>query len=207
MPKNLQPHQLRVAAVGKQIGDACNAVGKNVDTENIMKACLLHDMGNIIKFDLPFWPEFLEPEGLEYWQKVKSEFVNKYENNEHIATDAIVKEISAGKKVEKLLSLTGFSKVLKVLEDGNLEKMICNYADMRVGPFGIMSVEKRCEDGKARHARKTSVTKNENTDFDKVINGLKEIEKIIFRDLKINPTDINDESIEKLIPELKKVEI
>lgn len=207
MPKNLQLHQLRVAAVAKQLCDEFAKVGKPVDTNSVVTACLLHDMGNIIKFDLPFFPEFLEPEGLEYWQGVKTSFIEKYGNNEHIATEIIARELGVGGIVLSMLELTGFSKVLSVLQDESIEKKICNYADMRVGPFGILSVAERATDGEARHSRKTSVTKNNETDFAKVVEGLFELEKQIFQDLNILPTDINDDSIKPIIEELKTYEI
>ena len=46
---NLAMHQLRVAGVAMQI---CESLDTNIDTNSVVKACLLHDMGNIIKFNL-----------------------------------------------------------------------------------------------------------------------------------------------------------
>ena len=71
----LQLHQLRVAGVAKIIADSFNG---EIDKESIVLACLFHDMGNIIKFDLKNFPEYNQPEGIEYWQKVQSEFLEKY---------------------------------------------------------------------------------------------------------------------------------
>jgi len=48
MPQ-LDEHQLTVAAVADFI---CAHFNGNINRNNIVKACLLHDMGNIIKFDL-----------------------------------------------------------------------------------------------------------------------------------------------------------
>jgi 5'-deoxynucleotidase YfbR-like HD superfamily hydrolase len=56
--RNLQLHQLRVAAVGQII---CESIPDFDETEEVVTTCLLHDMGNIIKFDLNYFPEFLEP--------------------------------------------------------------------------------------------------------------------------------------------------
>src|SRR5436305_1624080 len=98
---NLQLHQLRVAAVAKKISD--NLVTQ-VDKAAVVEACLLHDMGNIIKFNLsksPQFPSFLEPEGLKYWQAVKDDYLQKYQTeDEHQATLAIAKEIGASAKVQ-----------------------------------------------------------------------------------------------------------
>ncbi len=46
---NLREHQLRVAAVAAQI---CDNFNKPLNKKEIITACLLHDMGNIIKFKL-----------------------------------------------------------------------------------------------------------------------------------------------------------
>jgi cob(I)alamin adenosyltransferase len=78
---------------------------------------------------------------------------------------------------------------------------------MRVGPYGILSIKERCEDGKIRHARKTNETKNLDTDFSKVVEALYKIEQDIFSSLKIKPEDITNEKVESVVEELKKWEI
>ena len=85
----LREHQLRVAAVAKML---CLNLKKPVKTEQVVLACLFHDMGNIIKFDLKSFPEFYEPLGVAYWQKVKEDFIIKYGHDEHEANIAISKE-------------------------------------------------------------------------------------------------------------------
>ena len=74
MPQ-LQLHQLRVAGVASIIVDNFQ---EKLDKDAIVSAALLHDMGNIIKFNLNFFPDALEPEGLDHWQSVKDEFILKY---------------------------------------------------------------------------------------------------------------------------------
>ena len=69
---NLQLHQLRVASVAKIIAENFK---EKLDKESIVIACLFHDMGNIIKFNFSYFTEFLKPEGLEYWQAVKNEYI------------------------------------------------------------------------------------------------------------------------------------
>jgi 5'-deoxynucleotidase YfbR-like HD superfamily hydrolase len=86
--QNLQDHQLRVAAVASII---CDSFDFLINKEKIIKVCLLHDMGNIIKFQLDYFPELNKPEGLEYWQNVQKEFIAKYGPNEHNATMKIMR--------------------------------------------------------------------------------------------------------------------
>jgi putative nucleotidyltransferase with HDIG domain len=69
----LQQHTLRVAIVAVKICDSL----PNADKEIVVIACLFHDMGNIIKSGLPYFPEFIQPEGSAYWEKVKQEYIQK----------------------------------------------------------------------------------------------------------------------------------
>src|SRR3989344_1397907 len=107
IPPNLQEHQLRVAAVALTI---CDNFNSEIDKDSVIKAALLHDMGNIIKFDLSKFPEFLEPEGIEYWKRVKEEFRKKYGEDEHNATYEIAKEIGVNKFAFEIIQGYGFSK-------------------------------------------------------------------------------------------------
>lgn len=104
----LRLHQLRVAAVGQII---CDSIPDFKDTKEVVVTCLLHDMGNIIKFDLNYFPEFLKPEGLEYWQKVKEEYIQKYGNDEHHATQSIIAELLNSGKIRECADQVGFSKL------------------------------------------------------------------------------------------------
>ena len=47
LPENLQMHMLRVAACSNLIMDNWN--GSDIDKQAIIRVCLLHDMGNMVK--------------------------------------------------------------------------------------------------------------------------------------------------------------
>ena len=93
----LQLHQLRVAAVGKMIADHFSGT---LHSNDVILACLFHDTGNIIKFDLDndVLSQLREPEGKEYWQRVKDEWIAKYGNDEHVASLAIAHARSDSRK-------------------------------------------------------------------------------------------------------------
>ena len=105
---NLQMHQLRVASVASLL---CDSIG-GLDKESVITACLFHDMGNIVKFYLPYFPQLLEPEGLAYWQNIKDEYIKKYGSDEHKVTEIIAREIKMPEKAYSYLSGIGFSKAL-----------------------------------------------------------------------------------------------
>ena len=190
---SLQMHQLRVAAVGKLI---CEHLNKPVRTEDVVVACLFHDMGNILKFDLGAMPGFLEPEGLEYWQKVKEEFNNKYGTEQHSATEKIARELKLPQAILEILGATGFSRIAEVAASSSMETKIVQYADMRVGPFGILPFKERLADLSRRYAAK------KNHLSEAAERGCYDIERQIFAQAAIKPEDINDAAVAPLIEEL-----
>ena len=145
---NLREHMFRVAGVAMQI---CDSLEVPEQKETIIKACLLHDMGNVIKFNLSHFPQFLEPEGLDYWKKVQIEFMDKYGKNEHEANLKIAKELGSEKEVLSCINAIGFPFWCQVNESGNIAERICSYADTRVAPYGVVSVHERLADGYNRY--------------------------------------------------------
>lgn len=200
---NLQLHQLRVATVGKII---CDSIPNFKETKDVIGACLLHDMGNIIKFDLNYYPDFLKPKGFEYWQKIKEEYIQKYGKDEHIATQKIISELTDSKKIKEYADQVGFSKLQETKENSSLAKKICAYSDMRVGPHGIVSIEERVIDGKKRYEGREDKLMDLDQ-YEILTNALSEIEKQIFETSTILPTYITNDLINEKIIELKNFEI
>ncbi len=211
----LQIHQLRVTAVATQI---CENINVEVDKESIITACLLHDMGNIIKFIIGSIPQSIEPLGLEYWQNVQHDFINKYGKDEHHATIHIAQELNINEKIVDLINCIGFHTAKDNLESNDFNKKICAYADMRVTPDGINSLENRLSNLKDRYHGENK-TSNLDLGYEKdslelhiesrnlFEVSLREIEQQIFEKCSITPQDINDESVKNLILELQNYEI
>lgn len=195
----LQLHQLRVAAVSQLI---CDSILDFEDKKCVISTCLLHDMGNIIKFNLNYFPEFLKPEGLEYWQKVKDEYIQRYGTDEHHATQIIISELVDSDKVREYADQVGFSKLQETKKDTSLAKKICAYSDMRVGPHGIISIEERVVDGRKRYEGRKDKTISSDK-YEILANDLKEVEKQIFEIASISPESITDESVNEEVSELR----
>lgn len=200
MPQ-LQMHQLRVASVAKIISDNFNG---ELDKEDIILGCLFHDMGNIIKSDLNYFPEFLEPKGLEYWQEVKNRFIEKYGTDDHVGTELVVKEFGLAEGAVNCFKHMGFHNATKNDLGTSFENKICNYSDMRAAPHGIISMEDRIAEAKKRYAgRKHSITDN----FEPLAQSMRNIEKQVFERVSIKPEDISDEKVDAVIEELKKLKV
>jgi exopolyphosphatase/pppGpp-phosphohydrolase len=201
---NLQEHQLRVAGVAMQI---CETLDIELNKKDISTACLLHDMGNIIKFDLNQTQVMhgISDSEMENVIKIQDEFIEKYGEDEHKATLDISKELNTSENVFKLLNAVGFSQAQKNLENKNISNKIVCYADMRVAPYGVVSVTERNADGRKRYQN------HKNADSDdfrsKMELCLLEIEQQIFSHSKIKPEDITDESIKPYMEKLREFEI
>lgn len=198
---NLAMHQLRVASVISLIIQNLNI---EVDRDVAIQAGLLHDMGNIIKFDLNYFPDFNEPLGLEHWQKVQNEYFEKYGTDEHEATQEILKELNINTRVVEIDDRMIFGNLCIDKEGNDWELKLLHYADMRVGPHGILAYEERMEDAVKRYENKFNKEMVYEKDRREILLACgKEIENQIFANCKIRPEDINDQTIAPVLEELR----
>ena len=161
-------------------------------------------MGNIIKSDLNYFREFVEPEGLEYWQSVKDDFLKKYGADHHVANAAITGELGLPADVVALLDGVGFSHLKNVSGIDSHELKIVQYADLRVGPLGILSIEKRLIEGRERYiATRRRDHPYSDSDFEELMRTAEKLEKQIFVSVTISPDDITDTEVAPLIEELR----
>jgi len=194
---SLQEHMLRTAAVASLI---CDNFNEPLLKEEIITACLLHDMGNIIKFKTGVLSEFYEPESVEYWQGVKKEYIKKYGKDQHEATIKIIQELGLPDNLALLAGRNSFSLICEHCDSDDINMKIVHYADGRVDPYGIVSYKERMDEAKNRYKTKKE---NEEKERERLTQCGKEIEKQIFSKCKIKPEDINNESIAPIILELK----
>ncbi len=197
LPENLQLHQLRVASVAKVLAESYKKESLPIDV--IVKACLLHDMANIVKFDLEHFPDFIKNDEISYWSDVKNEFIKKYGSNENEATLSIVSELGLRTPlVEDIIRHIDFSDS-KVEE--NISVAISHYADMRVGPYGVLSLKERLfKDWATRTPDKKDIAEI-------LYERFTIFEDSFFKDIDLKPEEITDELIAPIIEELKKIEL
>ena len=142
----LQDHQIRAAALGNYILDFWQ--GKQVPIRDVVtQALLLHDMGNIIKFDLskPMYPGEQLDNNI-HWKRVQEQYLIKYGTDEHIATYKIAKEVGVSERVIEVIKSSGSSKLKLAIEKDDMYAKICSYADLRCAPYGVVSVNQRFDD-------------------------------------------------------------
>jgi HD domain len=209
MPQ-LGEHQLRVASVADFICEHITLTPalSQRERENVVLACLLHDMGNILKFDLTKSHSLLNLEiDVEFWQRVKEEYKKKYGNDEHQAALKMAAELGAGARVFELIDCIGFNNGKANAETEDFGKKICAYSDMRVGPKGIISLEDRMADLRVRYDDKFHMMGGSEQKRFEFENGLRQIERQIFEHCNIKPEDITEAAIAERKERLKGFEI
>ncbi|NVN96853.1 HD domain-containing protein [Candidatus Nomurabacteria bacterium] len=193
---------MRVASIAEQI---CDSMNVKVDKDNIILACLFHDMGNIIKYDFIHFPEQYEKEGLDYWKKIQSEFISKYGQNEHVATLAIDKEIGLSLEIIELINDMDSKLMGKIYNSNNLNLEICKYSDLRAAPHSVVSINERMDEAKKRYKGHRNEFNQQERELFK--ENIMKIENQIFSHSNIKPEDINDESVKKYLEKLQNLSI
>ncbi len=200
---SLQLHMLRVAAVAKLISDTFTAP---LNAREVILTCLFHDMGNIIKSNLTVFPDFSEPEGVEYWKQQKEDFTLRYGPDAHKANILIAQELRLPESATRHMDAMGFSRMASVVESDSWELKITEYSDMRVGPRGILTLEERLEDGRKRYrndGKRDGIAAEESV-YEALVRSAQKLEAQIFAQSALTPEDITDASIAPLIEELRK---
>ena len=201
---NLVQHQIRVAGVSMQI---CDSLDIKVDKDSIVKACLLHDMGNIIKFNLIQTQSLFGLSDLEIKDAIiiQNEFIQKYGKSEHKATVSIGEELGVSPYILELIDCVDSSNLEILAMNDDFNKKICMYADGRVTPHGVVSIQERSLEAKERYKNHPNKFDEESRlHFNKNVGS---IESQIFSHSNIKPEDINDESIKNFLEILKNFEI
>ena len=156
IPPWLAEHMRRVAAVAVMVFDAqAQSVGGTTERNELITACLLHDMANIIKFDLDKLPSPVRTER-DHWETVRSDMISRYGRDEHKATLMILDELGVSNRVRGLIDSIGFLKNAETHAHGDLLTKIAVYADSRVVPSGVASLEERMTDMHERYSLNTN---------------------------------------------------
>lgn len=184
---NLQEHMLRVTSVSLYILQHWN--GPEIQSNTLQSILLLHDVGNIVKFDLQKNPEFLgdEIKRIDYWTKRQAETVEKYGTDDHEATMAMLEELGIPDEIRQRIYGMSYWDVENVKNGSDWYLKIALYSDLRVGPFGILTLQERLDDLHTR-LEKYRIRPE-------LIGSAKELENHIKERLNISVDTISNETI------------
>ncbi len=202
IPRNLQRHMYRVASVGEYIAENWSS---SLDTSSIVSTLLLHDMGNILKFDFSRGMSLFDADeqDLTRWRQVQQKYREQYGDDVHDATLAMANSEGVSDRVLELITKMGSSRLSDALESADWEQKICIYSDFRVDPHGFVSVESRFADILERYAGRHHPLSNEEQTI-KNRDACLELEKQLVEHLEKSLTDLPLTDLEtrvKYLPE------
>ncbi len=191
IPPNLQEHMLRVCSIIEYLHQ--HWIGSAVvDWDLAKRTALLHDLGNIVKFDFDKHPELLgkEQRNIEYWRRIQIDIVQKYGADDHEATKKMLIELGVDNESIGIILNKSFGNSVETKSSDNWNLKILYYADLRTLPFGIGSLEDRISDVKERMPKYTS-----RPDFEDLVDSCREIENQLQQNIDIPVSEINDNNV------------
>ena len=189
--KHLGQHMMQVAAVGRVICD--NWKGQAINIDDLTAFLLLHDIGNIVKFDLSKAAMLAPDENLEHWKQRQQEMIAKYGTLTDPVTLTFAREIGVSERILHLLANNSFEELENIKNGNDWEQKIGKYADLRVAPHGVVSLSERMADFEKRYAGKLPPNMKILTE------AVYEVEKQIFANCTIKPEEITQEAIQPII--------
>lgn len=207
IPPNLQQHMLWTAALGQLVVQSWQA--DPIKKDQTILALLVHDMGNIVKFDLEsdFSAKLLESQGqtLSRWQQVQQEFTAKYSADADQANIAIAQEVGLPELVIQLLKNHTFEQIPELVENQQWEHLICLYGDLRIGPHGLLSIKERIEDLRQRYLQRDHAWANKKL-FEKRLSDSLWLEKKLNQRTKLNLSNLNQKQLDEMCQDLLELE-
>lgn len=189
---NLREHMFRVARLCLYIDD--HWTGRALNNDLIVRGALLHDLGNIVKFNLGKYPKLFDKDlaRIEYWKDVQKKTIKKYGLNDHEATRKMLEEINISQKLKGIISTKSFGNSLETEKSKDWELKILYYADLRYGPFGILPLKERLDEALPRLEKYKNLG-----NLDNFIKACEDIEKQIQVNLDIKVSEITEKRIAK----------
>ena len=123
-----------------------------------------------------------------------------------MATIEIMKELDIDSKVIDLVNSIGFRHIPHIIEDQDIPRMITEYGDLRVDPFGVVTLDKRLDDLARRYNHHYS-TPVDIARREKHFNLAREIEHILIENSDADPSQITDSQVNDRISVLKDFEV
>jgi hypothetical protein len=173
-PKNLQQHMLTVSGLIYEIRE--HWIGSDINWNDLIIAGLLHDLGNVIKFDLDKFPALLGDElpRIEHWRDEQKRLIEKYGGDDHVATGKMLDELGIKPEIKVTIQAKSFGNIRSTAALKNWLPKILQYCDLRASPDRIMTLDERVGDIKERYDKYAS-----RPDFPGMISAAKSIEKEI----------------------------
>ena len=197
IPKNLQEHMLRTAALAEIILE--NWSGSAIDKDAVIKACTIHDIAKPMNFNLTKQAQFgMSESEIEELRQLQNHIKTNFGDDEHKATVGIAKELRCDPVTVKFIDNLEWEYIPRLLEANDIGSLIPIYCDMRIGPNGILTLDVRLEELKNR-------VKGDDYE-DNVKNG-RALEKLVIDNVRIDLNSLTDEQINERFDKLLNFEL
>lgn len=151
---SLQQHMLRVGAFTISILNSIRKSNISINEQSCISTALLHDLWNIVKFDMSLYPQLFEPKWLAYWTKRKNETLETYWFPADMATLAMIDSLNLQPWTKQLVNTFLHNHFHNALHDWlPLEVLIIHFADMNIWKEGYLHRRQRCKKLWKRHMR------------------------------------------------------
>ena len=162
LPNLLQNHLWRTASLMELMLNHWH--GPKLDKQLLIETMLLHDLGNLVKFNLSDTTPLmlLTDAELPLYRTLQAEWHQKYGTVVDEVTVQFVKElrlIHAQAISQIILTHTEGTQPSTVNHDDWTQKL-CDYTDFRVAPQGLVSLKERFDDLGKRYAERESGWEN-----------------------------------------------
>lgn len=206
IPKNLAMHMLWVTSIGALTIE--NWSGPVIDRDRVISALLLHDIGNLIKFELSSSQakKLYSKQELKKLVVFQKQMIGFYGDNADIANILILQELQVNKQIIQLLENHSFDYLPTLLDSENWNEKIVFYADLRVAPWGIVSVAQRVKNLRERYCHRNPDWNN-NSLYKKWLNWSTQLEDQLNQQTKIDLESIPQNRIEEKVLALSDYKI
>ncbi|MFW5866093.1 MAG: HD domain-containing protein [Nanoarchaeota archaeon] len=194
IPFFLRTHMKTVASIGEFL---CRYLDTDLDSDCIVAALLLHDLGNVVKFDLDssLSKQLCSSKEKEQLQQLQSDLKVRYGKSAPEATKQMIEELGVPDKIKWLVDNANWINIENVRDGDSVELKICAYADYRVSPKCIVSLEERLADLRRRYYDHPHTNQLSEDEVEKRNVAYHDIEKQLFSKADIAPDDITEETI------------
>jgi hypothetical protein len=158
LPQLLQTHLWRTASLMELLLKHWR--GPQVDASLLIETMLLHDLGNLVKFDLSDTTPImlLTQTELPMYRALQAEWHQKYGKVVDAVTVAFIKELRLKNgpiMSHIILNHASGTEATTVTQDDWIQKL-CDYTDFRIAPHGLVTLKERFDDLGKRYATRAS---------------------------------------------------
>ncbi len=196
LPINLREHLVRVAAVADTI--CKHWTGPPLNRDLVVAACLLHDIGNIMKMDFtsPWQRELMKDDydQIPQYQAFQDRARAHYGNSPDDVRAGLLKQAAIEPEVQTFIAASEGVFMPRMQAENEYAAMVYLYANNRVLPMRVGTLGERIADAKERYPGYYDTPERKAIDYEQ---RLWEIETALQAHCSIPLNSITDSTIAK----------